>query len=339
MRPIMRSLFAAAAVLALLIGFHAGGSVRAQEPEKERFSRQIPASVPGWRDAGIKLEEGDTATVSAIGRTSWDNNHNSVGPEGVNVESCTQSESKLPVGSLMVRVGSRPAVVAPGAALRGPGKISFAYNDCPDAYFDNNGEYSATIEVIRAPIIAVTPEPAPMAAPPPAKQSGGFPIVALIIPLLLGVLGGGGYYLWYNGLIGASKGPRFRDSARLESSAWIAPKRLGDIQGERRPKKSLTVGGPDADIDFGLPSVMARFYPTNEGDSRIESAGSAGRVTVDGLPLALGQRLASGQRIRINQREFVFLEEHEADQPALSGGGGRRAATSVLDRADPRLNG
>jgi hypothetical protein len=133
-------------------------------------------------------------------------------------------------------------------------------------------------------------------------------------------------------LVARGSVPRFPESARLESSAWLAPVRLRALQGERWPKRWLTIGGPDADVDFGLPGVWARLVPTADGGVRIETVPDGGKVLVDGLPLVLGQRLKDGARVFMGAREFTFrLEAGGAAITAL-----RRTGNAALDKPDPR---
>jgi hypothetical protein len=148
---------------------------------------------------------------------------------------------------------------------------------------------------------------------------------------MVALLGVGGYVFWRRY---TANRLYFDPTARLESSAWLAPMRLRDLQGDRLVKRQLTIGGPDADIDFGISSVRARLVPTIDGATRIEIAGDKGRVFVNGNPLILGQRLSSGQHVKIGEREFVYLEERDprASQPA------RQAREDTgLDKPDPRV--
>ena len=173
------------------------------------------------------------------------------------------------------------------------------------------------------------PEPAPEPEPKKADSGGRFPIVPILIAIvMLAIFGGLGFLALR--LIAARR-PRFDETARLESSVWLAPVRLYDLQGERMPKASLTIGGPDADIDFGVPGVRARLVPTAHGATRIEAIGDE-RIFVNGMPLILGQRLSSGQRVKIGVREFVYLEERQPGfRPSQRDGG------SALDKPDPRI--
>jgi hypothetical protein len=305
--------------------------------QAETVSREIAATQDGWTDTGLVLAAGDSARLTASGRATWDGGASGSGPEGSSIESCRPIVPELPVGALLARVGDGRPVVAHGAAVKGPGPLALAYNDCPGQYFDNAGSFAATIEVTRVapPSSAPAPaQPAPTAAPTtaPDPQSGegrrGPPLLPALALAVLGLIGAAGFVVWRRR---STTAPRFDASAQLRSSAWLAPIRLRDLQGERRPKRALTVGGPDADIDFGVPDVRARIVPTDDGGARIETAGSTERVLVNDLPLILGQRLGPGYRVRIGMREFVYTEHRrESTRPP------DHEQASGLDKPDPR---
>src|SRR5262249_56589520 len=126
---------------------------------------------------------------------------------------------------------------------------------------------------------AAAPVAQPAAATQPASSSGGGGVSRLVFLVLLVILICGIYFFWRR----YSANLLFFDpTARLESSAWLAPLRLRDLQGARLVKRALTIGGPDADIDFGISGVRARLVPTFDGATRIEIAGDQGRVFVNG---------------------------------------------------------
>lgn len=324
---------AAALALAALIGWSRGvPPTLAQSPE--RAQQQIPATSDGWIDSSIMLADGERAVVSASGSASWDDTNRNVGPGGAAVEICQPLAAGLPIGSLVARVGQGAPVLAQGATLVGPGPVAFAYNDCPGQFFNNTGAFTAAMEITRvvvpAPVAAPADAPAPPAEATPAapKSGGGVPGWLWLLPLLA-LLGAGGWAArWFL----TTPRPLFDETARLESSAWLAPMWLQDIQGSRLPKRALTVGGPDANIDFGVPGIRARLVPLEDGGTRIEKMGDGAiRVLVNGAPLILGQRLASGHRVQIGQREFVYFEERVAGRATATGK--RKGAFS---KPDPR---
>jgi len=338
MPRLSRSRLIAVAVAAALLVAGLGRST-ARAEEIERFNRELPANQEGWVDAGIDLREGDYATFVSFGRASWDGGHTGSGPEGVQIEWCAPLSVVHKIGALLARAGSNPVMAAvEGETVTGPGRLMVAYNDCPGQFFDNSGTFSMTITVTRVAPIAPSPDalPQPQAAPvqKPDKQgdagskSGGIPILPIVLLLALAGGGTGGYFLLRR--VVAARRPRFDPSARLESSAWLAPVRLADLQGESMPKRFLTVGGPDADIDFGVPGVWARLVPMDDGGTRIEMAGEV-KISVNGMPLILGQRLGNGQRVKVGVREFVFLEERQPNRPL------RPERPDGLDKPDPRV--
>ena len=320
-------------VLLLAMGAAAVRAVPATAQEVERLTREIAANQEGWIETGISLAEGETAEISVLGRASWDANRNFVGPEGTLIEWCTPIAPGLPIGSVLVRVGEGAPVLANGVAVQGPGHILIGYNDCIGAYFDNLGSFSISLHVTRLPPPpAITPA-API--PEPERSVSFLPglarlILKLVIALaVLAVATGVGFAAWR---IIAARIPRFDPSARLESSAWIAPVRLRELQGERLPKRTLSVGGPDADVDFGIAGVRARLIATRDGGTRLEKAGDGESILVNGQPLLLAQRLGTGSRVKIGSREFVYFEERSPRDRAVPG----RGRGSGLDRPDPR---
>jgi hypothetical protein len=159
------------------------------------------------------------------------------------------------------------------------------------------------------------------------SRGGGMSFLPLLV--LLVIAGAGGAAAYFGRRVIAARRPRFDASAFVESSAWLAPVRLAELQGDGLPKRFLTIGGPDADIDFGVPGSWARLVPQIDGSTRIERACDE-QIFVNGMPLILGQRLGSGQRVKIGVREFVFREERRMNQPA------RHARDTALDKPDPR---
>lgn len=338
MRIPLRPALAITAVSLVALGAVALSAVT-QAQEAERADREVSATQPDWVDTGVTLAQGDSAVVSAFGRSSWDGGLTHSGPDGIIVESCAPAVPGMPLGALLVRSGEGAPLLAPDARLTGPGRINLLYNDCPSQYFDNTGAYTASISVRRAPVVAppvpvATVAPAVEAPPPVATKEpaagGGVPwLVLLGLGAALGGLGTAGYFV-LPALVGGTV--RFNPSARLESTAWLAPMRLRDLQGERRPKRALTVGGPDADINFGVEGIRARLLPLADGGTRLEMTDSGPRIFVNDMPMIVGRRLSSGQRVRIGTREFIFMEErdpHAVPPP-------RRGAAGALDKPDPR---
>jgi len=318
-----------ATIVASLTAVAGASALHAQEVE--RLNRSVPASQDGWIDSGITLADGETATLTAIGRASWDGNLTSSGPEGAVIEWCQAIAPGLPVGALLARVGEAAPVVAAGATISGPGRVALAYNDCPGQYFDNSGSFSATLDVTRV-AAAPAPQAQPVAQEANATKaeggSGRLGMILLAVLVLLALALGAAFVAWK---MMAARTLRFDPSAQLESSAWIAPVTLLNLQGERMPKRNLTIGGPDADVDFGVEGVRARLVPTEDGGTRIEMAGNREQVYVNDMPLILGQRLGSGYRVRIGVREFVYREDRNPRGRVT-----QSAGNAALDRPDPR---
>lgn len=337
-RLIARWLAAGATVLGAFLA--SARPLAAQLPVTKTVT--VEANHEGWINTGIGLSREDTARLAATGAAGWGPGVQQ-GPVASGTATCTLAVPDAPLGAVLARVGSGPVVVlAPSAEVRGPGFIQLLYNDCPGQYFDNSGRFEVTITLLPAAPATAAPTaspPAAVAAPAPAAARPGgrsaLPLIAVAVVAVAGV----GLYLGrrrlsarLESLLTRGPIPRFPESARLESSAWLAPVRLRALQGERRPKRWLTVGGPDADVDFGLPGVWARLVPTVDGGVRIESVPDGGKVLVDGLPLVLGQRLKDGARVFMGAREFTFrLEAGGKAITAL-----RRTGNAALDKPDPR---
>ncbi len=283
-------------------------------------SIRVEASRETWTDSGIDLASRETLSVAGAGMAGWEPGVTS-GPDGVPGTACALAVPGAPIGALVARVGSgTPAVVRAGVTLNGPGRVALLYNDCPGQYFDNNGGFEAmlTVQAPPAPVVTAAPvalpEPViePVVEPAVEREAGrSSPLLpAVLVLALLGVVGAAGYR--FRRLVWRGRVYAFDDSARLESSAWMFPKRLRELQGERRKRRSLSIGGPDADIDFGLAGEWARLYPTEDGGARLETDRGGAQVMVDGSPVVFGQRLQSGQRVFVERREFVFYAGDEA---------------------------
>lgn len=299
----------------------AATAASAQQPPPTSFS--LDATFDGWAPTGITLAAGEKLTITATGEGGWGPGSTSSAAGGVGSD-CALVAPDLAVGALIARVGSGAAVAGVGAALTGPGAVAIAYNDCPGQFFDNAGGFEIVLTVAPAVTEAVVaaPEPATVAA----QKSGGGLGLQPVFALLVALAGAGVFF----GRKYMQRGPvpRFTDSARLESSAWLAPVRLRGLQGGRRVKRVLTVGGPDADVDFGLPTICARLLPLPDGGARIEGTSESQRVVVDGLPIVLGQRLKNGARVKIGTREFIFRFDAESTTGDRS--------VSALSKLDPR---
>jgi hypothetical protein len=311
--------------------------VAAQPPAPRTVT--VEANREGWTDTGIGLGRDDTARLVAAGVAGWGPGVQQ-GPTGAGAGTCALAVPDAPLGAVLARVGSGPIVVlAPTGEVRGPGFLQLLYNDCPGQYFDNSGRFEVTVTLVPAVAATAVPTAAPAPTTPPARdRSSGLPVLPLLSVILVVAAGVSLYLgrrrLWerLEPLVARGPVPRFPESARLESSAWLAPVRLRALQGERWPKRWLTIGGPDADVDFGLPGVWARLVPTADGGVRIETVPDGGKVLVDGLPLVLGQRLKDGARVFMGAREFTFrLEAGGAAITAL-----RRTGNAALDKPDPR---
>lgn len=327
--------------------FVAVRSAVAQRPDKVTI--RLDANRQLWMDTSIELAAGEVVEFTATGTAGWLPGLQ-VGPDGARVPtSCTLVAPDAPVGALLGRVGNGPPVLLGAAGMiAGPGHIHVLYNDCPGHYFDNRGSFEITFtfpagvattsppavqETTVAPVATVVPSIAVR-----APQGGGQrvdPWIPLVVLAVIGI-GAGVVYgrRFLPNLLPRGKVAQFGPTARLESSAWLAPVRLRAVQGERRPKKYLSIGGPDADIDFGLPGVWARLHPTEDGGARLEALPNKGRILVDGRPIVMGQRLTSGSRVFMNTREFVFRSDAEDASPPLNALNRRGDA---LSRPDPRV--
>ena len=313
--------------------------VHAQTPAPSTI--RVDAAHEGWVDTGIDLHDGDTVTLAASGTAGWGKDMRS-GPEGVPGGACRLIAPDAPIGALVARVGAgAPVVAGASATLAGPGRLWLLYNDCPGQYFDNSGAFDVAITVTPAPSATAAPAPVATAethavtpAPVPAHKSGGLPVLPILLGVLaLGAVGAGAFYgrRW----LARGPTPRFSPAARLESSAWLAPVRLRLLQGERRPRRWLTIGGPDADVDFGLPGVWARLLPMDDGGARLEVRPNSGRILVDGVAVVIGQRLKNGSRVFMGTREFVFRTDAEDKS---SGAADRyRHRDNILSKPDPRV--
>lgn len=330
LRRFLPTLAALAVVLAVI-------AVSAEAQSPERHTQQIAAAVGSWTETPIELAEGERATVDASGSASWNGGLDQAGPGGVADAGCQTLVPELMPKALLARVGTGTPVLAQGATLAGPGRISFAFNDCPEQFFDNSGAFEVTLEITRVPAVAAPPPPQVEGV---AQPSGGGAMGTAIRWLLglglLALLIGGAVLAWprLQPLVGTLTRPRhsFHSTARLESSAWLAPMRLRDIQDEKRLRRALTIGGPDQDIDFGVNGLHARLLPTEGLGTRIEQAG-AGGVLVNGQLVVMGQRLTDGNRVRIGVREFIYYEERMAgDQENTE----RRGGPGDLNKRDPR---
>ena len=359
----LRSVIISGATLLVALAVWPAAPAHSQQPSGLTF--ELNVANEGWIDTGIVLGENEEARLTVTGEAFWEPGFG-VGPAGAPGAACDLYVPSGLTGALLARVGAGVPVPGDGSvALTGPGRVSLIYNDCPSKYFDNSGSYQISFAIgplvsSRLPLAApaasatvepeqpsVTEEPAPAAVVESDEGKGSSLPFALLLPLLVVV--GIGVVAWQAlsrlgvvlPLIGRlPSGPALRQSnvepfhplARLESSAWLAPMRLGLIQGEKRPKKFLTVGGPDADIDFGVPGVWARLYPTHDGGVRIEKTTTADRIVVDGVPLVLSQRLKAGAQVQMGTRSFVYRGDKE-DGPRVTAFG---RYTSELSRPDPR---
>jgi hypothetical protein len=337
-----RLLIRTVSLVAVLLGA-AGGSpplLHAQEPPLT--TRAVQANQPAWTDTGITLAADERVTITATGTPSWDGGRTVTGPEGVAVQSCATIAPALPIGALLARLSGGVAVLATAAPIDGPGRLELAYNDCPDQYFDNGGAFAVTLGLTRPQPASAAPRPTAepeltAADELPAgtgRDSAGWLRLArwlLLVPAA-GLVAGLGVLA--RRTVFAPRW-RFDPTARLESSAWLAPVRLRELQGERFPRQSLTLGGPDADIDFGLPGVRARFVPTPDGATRLLVAGEGGQIFVNNQAVILGKRLVTRQRVRIGSREFVYLEERDLTAPTPHGGK-QTGGADDLGKPDPR---
>lgn len=319
--------------------------LHAQAPPREIT---LYTTIEGWQDTGISLQRGETVRFDIAGVAGWEPGIE-VGPEGGAGSNCAMIMPGAAVGAVMVRAGSAtPAISAVGNTVTGPGRLEILYNDCPGKYFDNSGAFFlkvvTVVPVAAEPVatqaavvqqVAVAP---PVAQPATPEAADGPNILIKVLPVIAGVLGlvaAGAGAMWamkfFRGRMETGPLVLFPETARLESSAWLAPIGLRDRQLERRSARRLTVGGPDHHIDFGMPAPHALLVPQEDGGVRIEKASETAQVFVDGMPLVLGQRLADGSRVKMGPREFVFRMRAEDSS------GGHRRPETALSRIDPRL--
>lgn len=320
----------------------------AQTPPSSSVTFRVEANNQNWLDIGLELADNQSADLTVIGTAGWEPGI-VAGPRGAGGSSCPLILASAPVGVVLVRVGRQVALPAgESLTISGPGRVQAIYNDCPDKFFDNSGAFDVTL-TLRVPAAATpaTGSPAGVATPvddeeqpavaPPVQittNHGGGMRFDPALPLLVAVIGAVMAAAWYwRGRVRMPRGPavHFPASARLESTAWLAPKRLSAVQKESRNRRFLTIGGPDADIDFGLPNIWARLYPAANGEIRMEAMPRAGRILVDGAPLVVGQRLASGARVFMGTREFIYRSDAD-------GGSGTTAFSRIgdLGKGDPR---
>jgi hypothetical protein len=318
--------------------------------QKQTVKVRLDARRQLWTDAKIELAAGQTADYTATGSAAWMPGTD-VGPDGVDVKpDCELALPTAPLGALLGRIGNGPPILlGSSGSIAGPGHVAVLYNDCPGHYFNNRGSFDITF--ILAPLAATpdpdAPAPATVTAPvdvtePVAQEpkTGGKrfdPWIPLVMFAVVGICAGAFYGRRHIDklrlLLPRADVPLFAPSARLESSAWLSPVRLRTVQGERRPKKFLTVGGPGADVDFGLPKVWARIHPTEDGGARLEALPNVGRILVDGKPIVMGQKLSSGSRVFMHTREFIYRSDAEESSPPINALNRRGDA---LSHPDPR---
>jgi hypothetical protein len=321
------------------------------DAQSQSINVRLDARRQLWTDAKFELAPGQTASFKATGVAGWQPGVE-VGPDGLNAKpDCELVAPDLPIGALLGRVGDGQAIMLGSSGrITGPGHVALLYNDCPGNYFNDRGAYEVVFLVAE---VAATPDPDEVTAPAVEatvvapvvveEQKDGKAFDPWIPLVILGVMaaGAGAFYgrrhvTKVKLLLPHPDVPMFATSARLESSAWLSPVRLRTVQGERRPKKFLNVGGPGSDVDFGLPKVWARIHPVEDGGARLEALPNVGRILVDGKPIVMGQRLTSGSRVFMNTREFIYradAEENAAPVNALN----RRG--DALSRPDPRASG
>ncbi len=320
-------------------------SAVAQRPEVT--SLEVDATREGWVSTGITLGADEMVMLTATGTAGWEPGQ-SWGPAGAGATTCTLTVPNAPVGALLARTDGAVSVsVGTRTPVMGPGTVELLYNDCPGQYFDNIGGFTVAIQLplppataqptlapaTVQPVAVATANPEPVAPPAEVRSSGGgFPWLVVVVPLMVAA-GLAGAWLKRGALLSPlARGPRFNETARLESSAWLAPARLRLLQSEKRGRRSLTIGGPDADIGFGVQCIWARLTPTEDGGVRLEQTKDAGRLLVDGLPVVLTKRLTDGARVFMGTREFVFRQERVTPFDAASD----RGRHDVLSRPDPR---
>lgn len=342
-----------------------GSALLAQAPPP--ITVQVDAGREEWLHTGIDLREGEKITISASGTAEWEPGVAN-GPAGVVGETpCVLVAPAAPIGALLGRVGTgAPSVVGEGATLTGPGPVYLLYNDCSGQYFDNRGAFQTLLTVVAAPappptvapapivtavptaVAEATVAPAPVEEPEvaePAAPGRRLPIKPVLVVLALATAVAAGMYRvarrfdpteakeFRRRYLDFSPLHEFSASARLESSAWLAPMWLQSIQNGRRRLRTLSIGGPDADIDFGVQGVWAYLHPMPDGSVRIEAT-SQGRVAVDDVPLVLAQRLKNGARIHMGTREFIFRSDAEgATNDRVTA---LRRSNDPLSRPDPR---
>ncbi|MGD0159356.1 MAG: LecA/PA-IL family lectin [Candidatus Bathyarchaeia archaeon] len=132
----------------------------------------VTVSVPGtagqnpppdsWADSGISLSSGDTVSITATGRVSWDGGYDWAGPDGdPSWPSSSGFENPIlpgaPVGALIAKIGDGPIfLVGSGPTpANGEGELIFAVNDENGSNYNNVGNFTVTI-VMSVPTCVVT---------------------------------------------------------------------------------------------------------------------------------------------------------------------------------------
>jgi pSer/pThr/pTyr-binding forkhead associated (FHA) protein len=171
------------------------------------------------------------------------------------------------------------------------------------------------------------------------KESSGFPIWALVLIIVAGVLalGGVGALLWRRGTLpfarrdGKASRPGPRPSSQTTVSHSIAPDApvlkvlSGARTGERFPLRAQTsIGREKADIVLDDSEVSARHAVLRllNGALEVSDAGSSNGTFVNGSKISASHTLKKGDVVRVGQTAF----EVEMGAPAES----RAAPTPVL---------
>jgi serine protease Do len=170
------------------------------------------------------------------------------------------------------------------------------------------------------------------------KESSGFPIWALVVIIVAGVLalGGVGALLWRRGTLplarrdGKASRPAPRAPSHTTVSESIAPDApvlkvlSGSRADERFPLRAQTsIGRENADIVLDDSEVSARHAVLRlvNGTLEVSDAGSSNGTFVNGSKISASQTLKKGDVVRVGQTAF----EVEMGAPVES-----RASTPVL---------
>lgn len=167
-RPRARSVLGATAILAAIVvvpPLAAGarvGDATARAAKTVTKTLTLGTSSPVFRDTGVKLAKGASATISVTGDGTCHAPSASDCPTGPNGAGFTCASNPIagpvppgpagpdvPYGAVAGRVGKhgKPFLIGKGRSAAGPGELYLVYNDCdpPAGYGDNGGSFRVSI--------------------------------------------------------------------------------------------------------------------------------------------------------------------------------------------------